>query len=99
MRSSSKEGSYLRLVDFVSLNSRPRAIRKKKKKAKGECWPLTKLMGQVQDYLATRKNFSRFDPRALAVFPHPLAALVSTLQQHLVQKKSPPSRTLQQAYA
>ena len=31
MRSSSKEGSYLRLVDFVSLNSRPRGIKKKKR--------------------------------------------------------------------
>ena len=31
-RSSSKEDSYLRLVDFVSLNSRPRVIKKKKKK-------------------------------------------------------------------
>ena len=31
MRSSSKVGSYLRLVDFLSLNSRPRVIKKKKK--------------------------------------------------------------------
>jgi len=27
-----EEGSYLRLVDFVSLNSKPRVIKKKKKK-------------------------------------------------------------------
>ena len=32
MRSSSKEGSYLRLVDFVSLNSRPRVIKKRKRR-------------------------------------------------------------------
>ena len=32
MRSISKEGSYLRLADFVSLNSRPRVIKKKTKK-------------------------------------------------------------------
>ena len=32
MRSSSEEGSYSRLVDFVSLNSRPRVIKKKRKK-------------------------------------------------------------------
>ena len=31
MRSSSEEGSYLRLVDFLSLKSRPRVIKKKKK--------------------------------------------------------------------
>ena len=31
MRSSSKEGSSLRLVDFVSLNSRPRVIKKRKR--------------------------------------------------------------------
>ena len=31
MRSSSEEGSYLGLVDFVSLISRPRVIKKKKK--------------------------------------------------------------------
>ena len=31
MKSSSKEGSYLMLVDFVSLESRPRLIKKKKK--------------------------------------------------------------------
>ena len=32
MRSSSEEGSYVRLVDFVSLNSRPR-VKKKKEEA------------------------------------------------------------------
>ena len=31
MRSGSEEGSYLRLVDFVSLNARPRVIKKKKR--------------------------------------------------------------------
>jgi hypothetical protein len=30
MRNSSKEGSFLRLADFVSLNSRPREIKKKR---------------------------------------------------------------------
>ena len=32
MRSSTEEDSYLRLVDFVSLNSRPRVMKKKKKR-------------------------------------------------------------------
>ena len=36
MRSSSEEGSYVRLVEFVSLNSRPRVIKKKKKGEKPE---------------------------------------------------------------
>ena len=40
MRSSSKEGSYLRLVDFVSLNSRPRVIKKRRR----EVFPTIGLM-------------------------------------------------------
>jgi len=31
MRSSSKEGSYSRLADFVSLNSRPRVIKQRER--------------------------------------------------------------------
>ena len=39
MRSSSEEGSYLRLVDCCSTYSRPRVIRKRKKKIWGETFP------------------------------------------------------------
>jgi len=31
MTSDSEEGSYFRLIDFVSLKSRPRVIKKKKR--------------------------------------------------------------------
>ena len=35
MRSGSEEGLYLRLIDFVSLNSRPRVIKKRTKNIRG----------------------------------------------------------------
>ena len=43
MRSGSEEGSYLRLVDFVSLISRPRVI--KKKEESGGMPPLSNAGG------------------------------------------------------
>jgi hypothetical protein len=68
LRRSSEEGSYSRLVDWVvSLNSRPRVIKKKTKKS--AAWPATPRPPRIRSYLSLQRFhvcFQTFHSRLLS---------------------------------
>jgi len=95
MCSGSEEGSYLRLIDFVSLNSRLESHKEETRWSFFSTAASERRGGNLKDF----KDFylqakARIWP-SLSFVPCSLDSGMVTVQGYLAHKKTPPPRTLQ----